>query len=292
MKILCSKISHLLTKIRDYSRSRRTLTLHDGTKITRPFSWSPLYGVIFVILVLYFTNLIILSFFKTVGFNTFLTRIPNFFTILNKMVQEVEWGYFPNIIDPILDTLKMAIVGTVIGAGLSLPVAFLASKNIVKNGTVSGLIKLVLSLLRTFPTLLYALIFAFVFGFGTFVGSLSIILFTFAIATKMLYEVIEVMDLSAFTAIETTGANRLKAFWTAILPNIIGNFFSISLYSFEINVRTSAILGFVGAGGIGILLNDGMGLRDYGKVSLMLINLLIIVILIENLSVYLRKKLV
>jgi phosphonate transport system permease protein len=107
--------------------------------------------------------------------------------------------------------------------------------------------------------------------------------------TKMLYEVIETIDLGAFTAIESTGADKARAFSAAVIPQIMPAFLSTSLYSFEINVRGSAILGFVGAGGIGMLLNDSMGLRDYGKVSLMLIVLLTTVILIESASRRIRR---
>jgi phosphonate transport system permease protein len=107
----------------------------------------------------------------------------------------------------------------------------------------------------------------------------------------MLYEFIETIDLGAFVAIEATGANKIKSFVSAIVPQIMGFFLSVSLYNFEINVRSSTILGFVGAGGIGILLNDSMGLREYGKVSLMLVVLLTVVIIIESISRNIRRRL-
>jgi phosphonate transport system permease protein len=96
--------------------------------------------------------------------------------------------------------------------------------------------------------------------------------------------------MGAFQAIESTGATKLQAFTVSILPQIYGNFVSTALYSFEINIRYSAILGFVGAGGIGILLNDAMSLRDYGKVSVMLLGLLFLVLVTENVSRYVRKR--
>jgi phosphonate transport system permease protein len=189
------------------------------------------------------------------------------------------------------DTLQIAIMGTLIGALISIPIAFLAAQNIMKNKFITNLVKSLMSLVRTLPTLVYALILAFIFGYGTFVGVLATILFTFGIMTKMLYEFIETIDLGAFVAIEATGANKIKSFVSAIVPQIMGFFLSVSLYNFEINVRSSTILGFVGAGGIGILLNDSMGLREYGKVSLMLVVLLTVVIIIESISRNIRRRL-
>ena len=284
MKTLCSKINRFFI-------NRRTITLSDGSKITKPAATGLLLTLLSIIAFVYFWDLIINDYFERVSFTFFVSRIPNFFTIINSMLLEVDWGYVNNVYQPMIDTLQIAIIGTIIGALLSVPFAFIASQNIVKNKIFTMIIKGVLSLIRTLPTLVYALIFAFIFGYGTFVGVLATIFFTFGIMTKMLYEYIETLDLGAFVAIEATGANKITAFVTAIVPQIMGIFLSITLYNFEINIRASTILGFVGAGGIGILLNDSMGLREYGKVSLMLVILLTVVIAIESGSRSLRKRL-
>lgn len=241
-------------------------------------------------IVVYFFNLIVLNYFRQISFSFFVSRIPNFFTILAQMVTQLDVDYLSNTLNPLLDTLKMAYLGTLIGSLTALPIAFLASQNIVKNRYLSITMKLILSLFRTLPSILYALIFAFVFGYGTFVGTISLAVFTLAISSKILYENIETLDMGAFQAIESTGATKLQAFTVSILPQIYGNFVSTALYSFEINIRYSAILGFVGAGGIGILLNDAMSLRDYGKVSVMLLGLLFLVLITENVSRYVRKR--
>lgn len=284
MKTLCSKINKFFI-------DRRTTTLSDGSKITKPRSTGIIFTIIAVVAFVYFWDLIINDYFERVSFAFFVSRIPNFFTIINSMLLDVDWGYANNVYQPMIDTLQIAIIGTIVGALLSVPFAFIASQNIVKNKLFTIIIKGILSLIRTLPTLVYALIFAFIFGYGTFVGVLATIFFTFGIMTKMLYEYIETLDLGAFVAIEATGANKITAFVTAIVPQIMGIFLSITLYNFEINIRASTILGFVGAGGIGILLNDSMGLREYGKVSLMLVILLTVVIAIESGSRSLRKRL-
>lgn len=268
----------------------RTTRLSDGATSIRPVSLTWLYSLLVVVVVVYFFNLIVLNYFRQISFGFFVSRIPNFFTILAQMVTQLDVDYLTNTINPLLDTLKMAYLGTLIGSLAALPIAFLASQNIVKNRYISITMKLILSLFRTLPSILYALIFAFVFGYGTFVGTLSLAVFTLAISSKILYENIETLDMGAFQAIESTGATKIQAFTVSILPQIYGNFISTTLYSFEINIRYSAILGFVGAGGIGILLNDAMSLRDYGKVSVMLLGLLLLVLITENISRYVRKR--
>lgn len=287
MKTLCLKMKNFLDSL---TLPRRTTTLKDGTLSIRPFSWNALYFFIVIVIVGYFFNLIVLEYFRIQSFSFFVSRIPNFFTILSQMVSEIDLPYIERTLNPLLDTLKMAYLGTLFGSFIALPVAFLASQNIVKNKWITMITKVVLSLFRTLPSILYALIFAFVFGYGTFVGTLSLTVFTFAISTKILYENIETLDMGAFQALESAGATKLQAFVAAILPQIYGNFVSTALYSFEINIRYSAILGFVGAGGIGILLNDAMSLRDYGKVSVMLLGLLFLVLLTENISRAVRKR--
>jgi phosphonate transport system permease protein len=268
----------------------RTTRLADGTLSIRPVSLTWFYSLLVVVIVVYFFNLIVLNYFRQISFSFFVSRIPNFFTILAQMVTQLDVDYLSNTLNPLLDTLKMAYLGTLIGSLTALPIAFLASQNIVKNRYLSITMKLILSLFRTLPSILYALIFAFVFGYGTFVGTISLAVFTLAISSKILYENIETLDMGAFQAIESTGATKLQAFTVSILPQIYGNFVSTALYSFEINIRYSAILGFVGAGGIGILLNDAMSLRDYGKVSVMLLGLLFLVLITENVSRYVRKR--
>jgi phosphonate transport system permease protein len=288
MKISCLKMKNWLNKL---THRHRSLTLTDGTTTTRPLQFDWFYMLLILFIVVFFYQYIIGAYFEVISYPFFFSRVPNFFTILQAMVSDVNWAYFPQILDPLFDTIKMAFLGTLMGSLFALPVSFLASQNIIKNRFVSITVKFLLSFVRTLPSILYALIFAFVFGYGTFVGTLSLTVFTFAISSKILYEYIETLDMGAFTAIESTGATKLQAFTASILPQLYGNFFSTSLYSFEINIRYSAILGFVGAGGIGILLNDAMSLRRYGNVSVLLLGLLALVLVTENISRAIRKRL-
>jgi len=127
---------------------------------------------------------------------------------------------------------------------------------------------------------------------GSLVCSLvAISIFTFGIVAKMIYEKIETVDMGPFEAAEAIGATRLKAFIVAIIPQILPSYLSNCLYCFEINVRYAAILGYVGAGGIGLVLNEKIGWREYDKVGMILLMLFVTVIIIEYISKHIRGKL-
>ncbi len=284
-------VKAFLDRLAARNLAHRTTTLSNGATIVRPFSWSLTNSLIILVIFLFFWDMIVGAYFDKYDFMIFVRRIPNFLNILQKMWTEFDWSYFDFVVDPMVDTIQMALLGTAIGAVFSLPVAFLASANIVKSKIVSGVVKTILSFVRTFPTLVYAAILAFIFGYGTLIGVLATAIFTFGILTKMLFEVIETLDLSSFVAIEATGASKGKAFITSVIPQIMGSFLSFTLYSIEINIRSSAILGYVGAGGVGIMLDENMNWRRYGNIGVILVVLFVSVLIIENISRYLRKKL-
>ena len=178
-----------------------------------------------------------------------------------------------------------------LGCVLALPVAILSSSNINKSLPVVWLIRFILGLIRTLPTLIIALVCALIFSLGTFSGTIAIAVFTFGIVAKMLFESIETIDMGPFEAMEALGANKFQAFWSACVPQILPVYLSHCLYCFEMNVRASAILGYVGAGGLGITINERIGWRDYNSLGTVLLSLFVVVVVIDFFSEYLRKKL-
>lgn len=262
----------------------KTITLDNGKQVYKNYSIAPLI-VILVLVAMYFAG-------EMTGFKlkTLLTRGDEFFVILGRMFPP-NVKFIHKVIPPLLDTIKMSVLGTIIGAILSIPIALLAARNISHSIIVSSLMKFVLSFIRTMPTLVTALILTYVFGLGTFAGTLAIAIFTFSFVGKQLYEAVEASDLRPYEAMESLGASKVKSFLAAIVPQVLPTFLSVSLYTFEGNVRHAAILGYVGAGGIGILLNENIAWRDYENVGIILLCLLVTVAIIETLSRYLRKKL-
>ncbi len=213
------------------------------------------------------------------------------FTVILAKVFNPDWSYFGKVIPPLMDTIKMSVMGSVIGSTLALPFAVLASANINRSGMLVAFLRVLLNIVRTLPTLVIASVCALIFGLGTFAGTVAITIFTFGIVSKMLYESIETIDMGAFEAMEALGASKFEAFWSACFPQILPTYLSHCLYSFEINVRAASILGYVGAGGLGILINERIGWRDYEGLGTVLIALFVVVLIIENTSQFLRRKL-
>lgn len=260
------------------------IILSDGKEIQPPKSILP-YVLIGLFIAIYISA-------EVTGFriSTVLERGNQFFAILKGMIPP-DFTYAKSVITPLVETIKMSMLGSMIGCFIAVPFAILSSVNITKSKLVLNLVRLVLSITRTLPTLIIALIATYVFGLGTFAGTVAITIFTFGLVVKMLYEKIETVDMGPFEAMEAVGATRLKAFIGAIMPQILPSYLSICLYTFEINVRYAAILGYVGAGGIGLILNEKIGWREYDKLGMILLMLFITVVIIENISKYIRERL-
>ncbi len=235
----------------------QVITLPNGHSTIRRRSRAP-FIVALVLLA------IILS-LRMTGFDMGLI-IRKFDKLMDLMVKlfHPKWSFFDKVTRPLIDTIKMSILGTVIGC------------------VIVSVLRFILALIRTLPTLVIALVCALIFGLGTFAGTLAISIFTFGIVAKMLYESIETIDMGPFEAMEAMGANKFQ-----ILPVYLSH----SLYCFEMNVRASAILGYVGAGGLGITINERIGWRDYEGLGMVLLTLFVVVVAIEFTSEYLRGKL-
>ena len=269
----------------------RTITLPNGHTVQKPVSRTPIISVIVIAVILISARV------TEFDFGIILSRGYQLGYILGRIFHP-NWSYFggdaqntAKLFSALFDTIKMSIMGSVIGATLALPVAVLSSTNINKNGWVVWGLRILLMVIRTLPTLIIAKFAALIFGLGTFAGTMAIIVFTFGVVAKMMYESIETIDMGAFEATESFGANKFQSFRCACIPQILPTYLSYCLYSLEMNIRAAAILGYVGAGGLGILINEFIGWRDYESLGAVLLALFVVVFIIENTSQYLRKKL-
>ena len=260
------------------------IVLENGHTVLRKRSRTP--AIVLLLAVAVYLSLKATGFSMSVVINKFSKMLD----LLVKIFQP-NWEFFPKVVSPLVDTIKMSILGTVIGCVIALPVAILASSNINKNIVVVSIFRFILALIRTLPTLIIALVCALIFSLGTFSGTIAIAIFTFGIVAKMLFESIETIDMGPFEAMEALGANKFQAFWSACVPQILPVYLSHSLYCFEMNVRASAILGYVGAGGLGITINERIGWRDYNRLGMVLLSLFGVVVAIDFFSEYLRRNL-
>jgi len=186
----------------------------------------------------------------------------------------------------------MSIVGTLLGCLIGLPLAIFSSSNINRNRFTLSICRFILSIIRSIPTLIYALVFSLVFGLGTFAGTVAIAFFTLGIVAKMLYESIETIDMGPYEAMQSFGATTLEAFWTACLPQILPQYLDNCLYCFELNVRASSILGYVGAGGLGILIAQRTSFRAYHDLGCILAILFVVVWAIDLFNDWIRSKII
>ena len=220
----------------------------------------------------------------------------SFFSIFDGRWWQALWhtmgaSFAPKVFGPLWDTLRMSILGSFIGATIALPIAVASSTNINRNKASVTVLRFLINILRTLPTLVVAKIFALIFGLGTFAGTMAILVFTLGVICKMMYESIETIDMGAFEAMESFGATKFQGFWSASMKQILPTYLSYSLYALEMNVRAASILGYVGAGGLGLLIDERIGWRDYNGLGTVLLMLFILVVSIESLSRFLRKKL-
>ncbi len=263
----------------------KTITLDNGHSVAKPASRTPF--------ILGFMVIIVAIAIRATGFS--LTAIINRSSELTVILGQVltpNWAFIPErVIGPLIETVQMSITGTLAGCAVGLPIAILSSSNINRNRPTLLFFRFVLSIIRSIPTLIYALILALIFSLGAFAGTVAIALFTLGIVAKMLYEAIETIDMGPYEAMQSFGSTTFEAFWSACMPQILPIYLDSCLYCFELNVRASAILGYVGAGGLGVLISERTGLRRYHDVGAIIVSLFLVVWLIDLVSDYLRSKL-
>nr|WP_256761135.1 phosphonate ABC transporter, permease protein PhnE [Cohnella sp. WQ 127256] len=226
-----------------------------------------------------------------VSFGELFYGIPEMGKFFAKMFPP-DWSYFQVVIKPMVETIQMAILGTTFGALFALPIVFFAAGNVTKSWTLRTPARVILNLCRTIPDLLFAALFAAVVGYGPLAGTLALIFFSFGILSKWAYEAIETIDNGPLEAMTAVGANKLQWIYFGVIPQVIAQFVGFVMYMFEINIRAAAILGIVGAGGIGIYLNRTLGMFRYDQTVIIILLTLAIVLVIDAISTRIRGKLI
>ena len=203
-----------------------------------------------------------------------------------------NWAFLPETFGPLLETFQMAVIAAAVGCGIALPVSFLASRVTTPNLAAYLADRGLLSIIRAIPDLLYALIFVAAVGVGPLAGILALVFFNIGVVAKLLSETIDGVDTGPLEATRAAGGNRLQTQRWAVLPQVLPNYVAYSLYTFELNIRASAVIGFVGAGGLGVLLNTQRAFFRYENLAVIIVELFVLVFVIETLSIWLRRRLV
>jgi phosphonate transport system permease protein len=192
---------------------------------------------------------------------------------------------------PALQTVDIALFGTFVGIVLAVPLAVLAAANVTPSRATYYVARAIIGFTRAVPDLVWALFFVTAVGLGPFPGGLALGVHSVGMLGRLFAETIEHMDMAPIHALELTGARRIQIFTHGIVPSVMPSLLGISLYRLDENIRSSLVLGFVGAGGIGFQLLTAMNLFQYQEVSLLLIVVFVIVLGAERMSAALRERL-
>jgi phosphonate transport system permease protein len=190
-----------------------------------------------------------------------------------------------------VQTIQIAIVGTAVSAVLALPLGFAAARN-AAPAWLFYTARLVLNTFRAVDTLVYALFFVAAVGLGPFPGVLAVMVYTTTVLAKLYSEAIEAIEPGPVEAVRATGATPIQVLRWGVLPQLLPQFLSFTLYRFETNIRAAAILGFVGAGGIGFYIQTYLRLLNYPAAASALLVLIALVTVVDFASSRLRSRLV
>ena len=254
----------------------------------------------------------------------FLDRLPHFFDFVGDMVPRDGWEvfralfdlpspyddgsfkynypegrlyvigslYVPEYFHKMLETLNIAFFSTVIGMVFGFLLSFLAAKNLVANRLIRGSVRRFMEVLRAFPEVVLAGFFLAILSIGPLPAVIAVSIHTVGALGKLFFEAVENVDMKAEEGLRAVGASWMERVWFAIVPQVAPNFMSYFLLRLEINVRASTIIGAVGGGGIGELLRLSIGQGHAAKTLAIVLLLLLTIVAVDQVSAWLRRRLV
>jgi phosphonate transport system permease protein len=197
---------------------------------------------------------------------------------------------FPQtIVGATIETIQMALAGTFLALLVAFPLGFLAARNTTPHPLVYSGVRGALNFLRTIPDLAMGLLFVAAVGLGAFAGTLALFIHTATVLGKLLSESVENIDEGVVDAIRATGAGYTQVLAFAVVPQILPDLISFTLYRFETNIRSASVLGLIGAGGIGYLMNTSFRTFQYQEAAAIVAVLVVLVMLVDYASSRLRE---
>lgn len=212
--------------------------------------------------------------------------------VLQNPLEQPITEYWTTSFDFMMQSLAMAWVGTVIGALFSLPIGFLAASN-VAPAPVVFVARQILNAIRAVPDVILAIVIMVpIFGLGPLAGTLAIGIGSIGTLGKLTSEAIEGIDKGPVEALRASGASQLQVLRWGVWPQVAPEIVAFWLYRFEVNIRASAILGVVGAGGIGSLLSRVFDMRDWERIGIALVVIIIVTIIVDQISGAIRHRII
>ena len=229
-----------------------------------------------------------------------IVNIPNFWPPdFGWAIGEGTWWWLPSWefgaplrANPMVETIRMGVIASVLGCAVALPLAFMASTLTAINRPVYLAAKGFMNVTRTIPDLFWAAILVASVGGGPFAGAVALTVFSMAIMSKLFSETIDGAEPGPLEAAKATGSRHFPAIRSSVLPQVLPNYVAYALYIFELTIRASAIVGLVGAGGIGRVLEAQRVFYRYDRIMAMVIVIVVVVFVLEQISVAMRRRLV
>jgi phosphonate transport system permease protein len=217
------------------------------------------------------------------------TQLKDFFDRMWPM----DASYYPKTVQAaLIETLNIATLGTLMCLVIAIPVGIMAAHNVVPFRPLNMLAQFILVASRSVNTLVWALLFIAIFGPGALAGTMAIAFRSIGFVGKLFGEALEEADPRPIDALTATGASQASIFLKARWPQVMPAFWSIALFRWDINVRESAVLGLVGAGGIGMAMDTAMNLFRWDQVSVVLATIFVVVIIAEVVVTVIRKRII
>ena len=221
----------------------------------------------------------------------FLLDAPEQMADLLRRMWPIAFSHYPKgVHEALVETLHIATLGTIISVVIAFPIGLAAAHNIAPNRLLNHAARLLLVSSRSVNSLVWALLFVAVFGPGALAGTLAIAFRSVGFVGKLVGEAVEEANRGTVEALEASGAPWLSVLSFGYWPQIQPSFWSVVLFRWDINVRESAVLGLVGAGGIGMALDTAMNLFQWDRVAMVLLAIFTVVIAAEIVVTVIRKR--
>jgi phosphonate ABC transporter permease subunit PhnE len=205
--------------------------------------------------------------------------------------QTVERSFLAGLASATWTTIRIATLGSLLGALLALPLSLLIARNLGAPRPLAWAAKVLLDVTRSIHTLVFGLVLVGIVGLGPTAGILAIGLHSMGSYGKLFAESIETLDMGAINAVRNVGASPLQVFFNAVWPSVLPQFVSSHLYLWEFNIRDSTVLGVIGAGGLGLLITEATSLFQWGRLSTVLLVVVLLVVSFDTMSRRIRQAL-
>ncbi|MNC13884.1 Phosphate-import permease protein PhnE [compost metagenome] len=201
-----------------------------------------------------------------------------------------DFSSLPKLLEPAMQTIYMSVVAMVIGSIVAGLLSFFAAATTSPHPYLQVFVRAATSLFRNIPVVIWTILLVAAFGLGTIVGTMSLILISIGMLTRSFAEVLEEIDMGQVEAVRAAGGSYFQVLSQAVIPQFMPGFIGWSLYNFEINVRASTIVGMVGGGGLGFILQSNLKLFQYQKASMAVLLVLVIVLVVETITNRVRER--